>query len=164
MHTNLAVNTLSSLQLDIHRIMLNSLALMKCVLFCKCVALSWLTGHKNIIFFPLLLFSRAPWLTGHKKIKKSFTPLAFTRTMVDWAEKPNNFASSSCFYTHTCMHSKCVASSGPLPISGNTDSRKEFLRLFPDQPSSSDTLEAQQAALLRQQERNLQALRQQSRS
>ena len=62
------------------------------------------------------------------------------------------------------MHSNCVASSGPLPISGNTDSRKEFLRLFPDQPSSSDTLEAQQAALLRQQERNLQALRQQSRS
>ena len=36
--------------------------------------------------------------------------------------------------------------------------------MFPDQPSSGDTLEAQQAALLQQQEHSLRALRQQSRS
>ncbi|XP_070195678.1 uncharacterized protein [Littorina saxatilis] len=48
-----------------------------------------------------------------------------------------------------------------LKHKGNTDSRKEFLRLFPEQPGSSDTLEAQQAALLLQQEQNLRSLREQ---
>ncbi|XP_076463373.1 uncharacterized protein LOC143295526 isoform X3 [Babylonia areolata] len=43
----------------------------------------------------------------------------------------------------------------------DSDSRKEFLKLFPDRPASGDALEAQQAALLRQQEQSLRALREQ---
>ncbi|KAL8562289.1 hypothetical protein ACOMHN_037245 [Nucella lapillus] len=43
----------------------------------------------------------------------------------------------------------------------DSDSRKEFRKLFPDRPSSGDALEAQQMALIAQQEKNLRSLREQ---
>ncbi|KAK7482681.1 hypothetical protein BaRGS_00026090 [Batillaria attramentaria] len=58
-------------------------------------------------------------------------------------------------------NSQAIEDFNALKHKNDTDSRKEFRSMFPDQPLSSDMLEAQQAAMLRQQEQQLQAMRQQ---
>ncbi|KAL8622545.1 hypothetical protein ACOMHN_034208 [Nucella lapillus] len=60
-------------------------------------------------------------------------------------------------------NTQAVEDFGTLKFKDDSDSRKEFRRVFPEQPSTGETLEAQQAAMLRQQEDNLRHLRDQRR-